>query len=393
MHGTIREPYTIKQNVKMNYTNINESISNVITEAALEQSCQEFDSIIQRLRNYRKIYIYGAGGWGSSLQELLELYSIETHAFFDQKTDEIGMINNIPICNPDHYETTESSKEESLVIIAIRLEHQESIANRLKEKGYINYTTINGIWHYGCWSDRKELFSLIDEKEEILACSELWADQKSIDIYLEQIECYLSRKYNVSNRIDNDQYFPEDIIFRKGYSRFVDCGAYTGDTISSLTEKRGRIDNLVAIEPDTGNFKELSSYIERKRDNIAEDIQLYPFGVWSSSKTLLFVNNQGSGCHLSETGNTPLQCIALDDILIEFTPTFIKMDVEGAEVEAIKGASHTIGNCKPDLAISVYHMIEHLWKIPLLLKSIDDKYKFYLRSYEHFNQETVLYAV
>ena len=69
------------------------------------------------------------------------------------------------------------------------------------------------------------------------------------------------------------------------------------------------------------------------------------------------------------------------------------MDIEGAEIEAIKGARNTISKHKPDLAISVYHKIEHLWEIPLLIKSLKSNYKFYLRSHEHFNQETVLYAV
>ena len=69
------------------------------------------------------------------------------------------------------------------------------------------------------------------------------------------------------------------------------------------------------------------------------------------------------------------------------------MDIEGAEIEAINGARQIISKHKPDLAISVYHKIEHLWEIPLLLNTLDNNYKFYLRSHEHFNQETILYAV
>jgi hypothetical protein len=75
------------------------------------------------------------------------------------------------------------------------------------------------------------------------------------------------------------------------------------------------------------------------------------------------------------------------------TPTFIKMDIEGAEIEAIHGSADIIQSDKPDLAISIYHKIEHLWRIPMLLKSLNRNYKFYLRSHEHYNQETILYAV
>ncbi len=377
----------------MVHSNIKKSISNIISEITLDQSCHDFDSVIQQLKSYKRIFIYGAGGWGKSLQKILELYSIDIHAFFDQRAGDIELVNKIPVYNSEHYGTTEKDKKESLVIVAVRLEHQESVVDNLRKSGYVNCRTMNGIWYYGCWSDKKELFSLVDEKENILKCSELWADQRSMDIYYGQIACYLSRQYNISNQIDKGQYFPDDIKFEKGYSRFVDCGAHIGDTVVSLIKNVGKITSLVAIEPDTENFRKLSSRISQEKKNIIGKISLYPCGIWSSSKKLAFDDEHGPSCHVSESGNTLLECISLDDILHNFIPTFIKMDVEGAEVEAIKGARCTISKHKPGLAISVYHRIEHLWKIPLLLKSIEDKYKFYLRSYEHFNQETVLYAV
>ena len=365
----------------------------MITEKSLERSYQEFESVIQQLRNYKRIFIYGAGGWGISLQRLLELYSIDIHAFFDQRADEIGMVNKIPVYNSDQYNATENDKKESLIIIAVRLELQKSVADSLRKKGYINCITMNGIWHYACWTNKKELFSLVHEKENILKCAEIWADRKSLDIYYGQIECYLFRHYNLSNQIDSNQYFPDDIVFGKGYSRFVDCGAYIGDTVASLSKNIEKITHLIAIEPDADNFKKLNSEIVHEKKSIAGEIYLYPCGIWSSTKMLAFDSTQGPSCHVSEYGNTFLQCVSLDDILPNFIPTYIKMDVEGSEIEAIKGARYTISKHKPDLAISAYHKIEHLWEIPLLLKSLNNNYNFYLRSYEHFNQETVLYAV
>jgi FkbM family methyltransferase len=393
MPGVTEKPYIIKQDDKMDYRNLKVSISNMITEKSLKQSCQVFESVIQQLKNYKRIFIYGAGGWGISLQKLLKVYSIGIHAFFDRRADEIDMINKVPVFNLDQYNATENDKKESLIIIAVRLEIQKSIEDNLKERGYINCITINGIWHYGCWSSKNELFSLIHEKEKILKCSDIWADQKSLDIYYRHIKCYISRLYKGSIQIDRDQYFPDDIMFGKGYSKFVDCGAYIGDTVDSLIENIGKITHLIAIEADVENFKELTSKIKNKKKYIAEEIYTYPCGIWSSTKMLAFDNTQGPSCHISESGNAFLQCVSLDDILPDFIPTFIKMDIEGAEIEAIKGARYTISKFKPDLAIAVYHKIEHLWEVPLLIKSLKNNYKFYLRSYEHFNQETVLYAV
>jgi hypothetical protein len=73
---------------------------------------------------------------------------------------------------------------------------------------------------------------------------------------------------------------------------------------------------------------------------------------------------------------------------------FIKMDIEGSELEALKGAKNTIKNQKPRLAISVYHKPEDIFEIPLYLKELVPAYKFYLRHDCLVNlTETVLYAM
>lgn len=74
------------------------------------------------------------------------------------------------------------------------------------------------------------------------------------------------------------------------------------------------------------------------------------------------------------------------------TPTFIKMDIEGAELEALEGAKTTIVKNKPKLAICLYHKPDDLWKIPLYLKDLVPEYKFYIRHHGKVRWETVLYA-
>ena len=73
--------------------------------------------------------------------------------------------------------------------------------------------------------------------------------------------------------------------------------------------------------------------------------------------------------------------------------TFIKMDIEGSEYQAILGAEKMITSHKPKLAISVYHKPEDIWQLPLLIYRFNHEYKFYLRHYSFGNNETVLYAL
>ena len=82
----------------------------------------------------------------------------------------------------------------------------------------------------------------------------------------------------------------------------------------------------------------------------------------------------------------------MDHVIPNFNPTFISMDVEGSELEALRGAETLMKDSRPDLAICVYHALNHIWDIPLYLNDLCLGYKFYLRNYTSFIAETVLYA-
>jgi hypothetical protein len=83
----------------------------------------------------------------------------------------------------------------------------------------------------------------------------------------------------------------------------------------------------------------------------------------------------------------------LDDILNGEIPTFIKMDIEGSEPDALIGATNRIKESQPVLAISVYHKQSDIWEIPLLIKSLSDNYSFFLRSHRDESWDLVCYAV
>lgn len=68
------------------------------------------------------------------------------------------------------------------------------------------------------------------------------------------------------------------------------------------------------------------------------------------------------------------------------------MDIEGAELEALKGAEKVLRKCKPKLAISLYHKNEDLYQIPIWLSKVVPEYKFYLRHYSNKRWDLVLYC-
>ena len=128
-----------------------------------------------------------------------------------------------------------------------------------------------------------------------------------------------------------------------------------------------------------------------------DKIELYPYGLWHKNTELHFDNTVlpiSAKFSSSIDENMPLvKVIKLDDIAYDERITFIKMDIEGAELNALKGSEQIIKHFRPKLAISVYHKPEDLWEIPAYILSLRSDYKLYFRHYSFTNRETVLYAI
>lgn len=180
----------------------------------------------------------------------------------------------------------------------------------------------------------------------------------------------------------------------KGVSRTINCGAYTGDTVRQLHALHGRIEALACLEPDSHNFAGLTEYLRDHDGELANDVTALPWAVFREDTLMPFNggNRINSSLGTGIRGASMVQCVALDHALPGFRPTFINMDVEGAEMEAIAGSAELIRRNMPDLAICVYHHPAHLWEICLQLHALVPDYRFYLRNYTGFPAETVLYA-
>ena len=89
----------------------------------------------------------------------------------------------------------------------------------------------------------------------------------------------------------------------------------------------------------------------------------------------------------------PGEIVRMSDHLKDEDVTFIKMDIEGAERDALTGAAELIRRCRPELAICVYHAISDLWEIPLMIHDIEPSYRLYMRHHTPLIYETVCYAV
>lgn len=123
------------------------------------------------------------------------------------------------------------------------------------------------------------------------------------------------------------------------------------------------------------------------------ELYLHHAGLWSEKSTLHFAERgSGSSCITEKETGVSIDTVSLDQCVSDKV-TFIKMDIEGAELEALKGNRKIIQRYRPKLAICIYHKKEDLIDIPMYIKELVPDYKLYVRHYSHGITETVLYAV
>ncbi len=187
-----------------------------------------------------------------------------------------------------------------------------------------------------------------------------------------------------------EQYFPRDIVRLSDSEVFVDGGAYTGDTLLTfLRLTGGACAGCRAFEPDPRNAAKLRAAVERRA---LRGVTVHNKGLWSEPAALPFAAWHGtSASAVSPGGETSVETETIDRAAPD--ATFIKLDVEGAELEALKGATATIKRNRPRLAVCVYHRPGDLYEIPLFIRALVPDYRFYLRQHQPVACETVLYAV
>lgn len=169
----------------------------------------------------------------------------------------------------------------------------------------------------------------------------------------------------------------------------VDAGAYDGDTIKQFAEKNPNFTYIYAFEPDSEIFFKL---VENTKHY--NNIDYFSVGLSDKSGNYKFcVLEYGASTFCNSHNQQNTNKLAIPGDLLEIKPTFIKMDIEGFELNALKGFQNTIKRFTPKLAICVYHKFEDIFEIPLFINSINPSYKLYLRHHSFNSSETVLYAI
>lgn len=349
----------------------------------------------------REIVIYGAGNCGRDVARILLTQKLNVSCFLDNNLASGSRVSGLPVVRPDDDSFTVAHRLACCVIVAIFNPQDDVryIVEQLKSLGYCHILTFVEFFKYYSAELGNRFWlttSTFYQKRLAAICqaSSLWHDEESRQLYLTILAFRITGNYEILTAPSQEsQYFDTSISRWLEPVSFIDCGSYSGDTLDELYRHYGCVDQITAFEPDITNYLHLANKLRQNEPDRAAHIILCPCGVWSETITLPFNAGVGASSSLSNQGASSVQCVALDDFLPTASPTLIKMDIEGAEPQALLGAYNMISRCRPSLAISVYHAPEHLWEILLLIHSWDLGYKFYLRCYGHTSFDAILYAV
>jgi FkbM family methyltransferase len=364
-------------------------------ESACARERSAFDS--HAIASSGAIVLCGAGGLGRRTLAGLRRHGITPLAFADNNPARWGStIDGIAIMPPE--EAVQRFGESAAFVVTVwgafgkdRMADRLGQYRRLGARSVVSFVPLywkfpDGLApHYGFDLPH----NLHHQASEVRAAFDLWDDEASRKEYVSQVRWRLLGDFEaLADPANHNIYFPPDLCQLLPDEVFVDCGAFDGDTVNLfLRECRGRFGKIVAFEPDSHNFARLREAV----GNHAA-ISLYHAATGACRSKVRLVAEGGPGSAIGD-GDEEVDCVALDEALQGCHPTYLKMDIEGAELDTLAGARQTIQSEAPVLAICCYHRQDHLWKIPLFIHSLNAGYRFYLRPHDIETFDLVCYAI
>lgn len=255
--------------------------------------------------------------------------------------------------------------------------------------------------------DNRQLDWFKKQKNKIMSVYDFLYDEESKKVYTYTLSSRISNanKKLVYPEICSDgEYFKPNIVgFKLSQDEaFLDVGAFNGDTIEKFINATSeKFSHIFALEMSKKNFAQLKKLIDTKA--LKTKIEIINCGAWDEKTTTTCGDekghsgiacsiNKGKRLFLKPEEIEMVHLDKIDNILKKRAVSLIKMDIEGAEVKAIKGAEKCISNNLPKMAICIYHNLSDYWEVPLAIKNINSNYNIAVRHHSNDNGGTVCYA-
>ncbi len=347
------------------------------------------------------IVLFGAGNLGRRAASLLRAHGREVAAYIDNDRERWGsLVDGIPILSPEDGSSRFASDGLAVVTIWRAEGGHDFLLTRddLHRRGWHQVEPfISLFWGYGAEALPYITIDLptkvLAAREDVMAAARLWADERSLREYVSQVRWRLSGDFANLSPAEPDQYFAQDVVRIGPDEVFVDCGAFTGDTLLDVARRFGSWRAYHAFEPDPDSFMALQAAVSSLPAPLADNVYLHQAATADRRSTALFTATGLGSASLSAEGTYQVDCVTIDETVTGTPPTFIKMDIEGAEAATLTGSRRVIRAGRPLLAVAAYHKQADLWELPQLVRDMMPEYHMFLRPHVAEGFDTVLYAV
>lgn len=233
-----------------------------------------------------------------------------------------------------------------------------------------------------------DLINHFEEYKKAFALFEDTSKQKLLDLL--SLKLSGNFEYALKHYNTDPQYLSKKITWKKN-PNIIDAGGFIGDTLIQFIDNGIIPREYYIYELEDGNYSHLLRNI-KKAEKFGCVIHPRKKGVYSKDGELYYVADNDSSLIVDYPTNDKIEVVKIDTD-VKCPIDFLKMDIEGSEAEALRGASEVIRKYAPTLAICVYHLKDDYWRIPLLIKEINPEYsKFWIEHYQLGYNETVLYV-
>lgn len=322
-----------------------------------------------------------------------------TGNFYENYVQQMGKYDYVCDSNPEKWGKMYNGKEcispkqlseLDSVVVFVMLGNYKEVIEELRQRHIECY--FFGDLHLNIYNEHYPVSWFEKNRQEMLDALDLFEDDLSKEIYVNAICNRIAPQYARKTFHEMEQkgeYFGTGIFDVGEDECYVDVGAYDGDSIRAFLETvKGKFEQIYGFELDLKNYSVMACDPNISGDN---RIRLYNMGISCEEKGVGVVS-AGYGSHIVESESQSVRLGCLDTILQDKRVTLIKMDIEGAEMDALKGAQKMISMQHPKLAISVYHKLDDMWKIPQYIKELCSDYKLSLRHHTAVAWDTDCYA-
>lgn len=341
------------------------------------------------------VYIFGAHQVGVLLARLFANSGGRVDAFFDNDENKHGSaLDGIPVRAFD----LPGLPRNALIVLGSG-RYSAIIQRDLEAKGWSNFMTMQQFLaamdapYITESSFRNYQSKVANERFAFLSAFLCLDDERSREVFdgLMTMRLDLSHADSKIRSDFMDEYLEPEFISAKDLRHYVDAGAYNGDTLAKIESRFGPVKSACLFEPEQLAFLECQRRFGGRPEVVALQAAMTEVACLLSAPESNSCDVLGAlSAEQSLTVPAHVPGIPLDQMMSDRV-SLIKLDIEGAEQGALRGAAQVIRRERPKLCVCAYHRSDDLWKLIDTVLSIRDDYKIGVRHYSDIVDDTTLY--